>query len=314
MWARRSDFVQVLCRRAEAGRTAIPPGMPTTHPFALVDVFAETPLSGNPLAVVLEADDLSDVQMQRIAGEFNQAETTFVLRPRRPEASRRLRSFTASGAEVVGAGHNALGAWWWLVESAEVAAGDLQQELGDEVLPLTVARRDGRLEVAMTQAAPVPGADVSARDLAPPLGLPADAFEDGARGRVVSTGSPHLLLPARDPATVDAAAPDSSALRDALAACAAQGCYLFAAEDGRRAYARFFNPTVGLWEDPATGSAAGPLAWWLTGGASGARTVTVEQGHALGRPSVLQVTVDGDAVTLHGSAVLTADGRLHVSA
>ena len=287
--------------------------MPSTYPFALVDVFADTPLSGNPLAVVLEADDLADAQMQRIAGEFNQAETTFILRPRRPEATRRLRSFTASGAEVVGAGHNALGAWWWLVESGEVAAGELRQELGDEVLPVTVERRDDRLDVAMTQAAPAPGAEVAARDFAPPLGLPAEAFADGARGRVVSTGSPHLLLPARDRAAVDAAAPDSPALKAALVACGAQGCYLFAADDRTRAYARFFNPTVGLWEDPATGSAAGPLAWWLTRDAATPITVTVEQGHALGRPSLLHVGVDGDAVTLHGSAVLAAEGRLHVS-
>jgi trans-2,3-dihydro-3-hydroxyanthranilate isomerase len=286
--------------------------MTSTLPFALVDVFASTPLSGNPLAVVLDADELSDGQMQRVAGEFNQPETTFVLRPRRPGATRRLRSFTAAGSEVVGAGHNALGAWWWLVESGVVEAGALQQELGDEVLPVSVERHRDRLDVAMRQAAPVPGAEVAARDFAAALGLPADAFAGGVRGRVVSTGSPHLLLPARDRAIVDAAAPDSAVLRESLAGCAAQGCYLFAVS-GDRAYARFFNPTVGLWEDPATGSAAGPLAWWLTRDTPGPATLTVEQGHALGRPSELYVEVDGAAVTLHGAAALAAEGRLHVA-
>jgi PhzF family phenazine biosynthesis protein len=74
----------------------------------MIDVFADTPLTGNPLAVVQGGDELSDEQMRRIAGEFNQAETTFILHSAR--ADRKLRSFTASGAEVFAAGHNALGA------------------------------------------------------------------------------------------------------------------------------------------------------------------------------------------------------------
>lgn len=76
--------------------------------FGLVDVFAEFPLSGNPLAVVEGADALDDDVLRRIAREFNQAETTFVMRS--VAADWKLRSFTASGAEVFGAGHNALGA------------------------------------------------------------------------------------------------------------------------------------------------------------------------------------------------------------
>lgn len=88
--------------------------MSTSVPFALVDVFADAPLTGNPLAVVADADGLEERAMRAVAREFNQSETTFVLRPTRPEARTRLRSFTPAGAEVVGAGHNALGAWWWL--------------------------------------------------------------------------------------------------------------------------------------------------------------------------------------------------------
>jgi PhzF family phenazine biosynthesis protein len=79
----------------------------------LIDVFADAPLAGNPLAVVQDADALNDDQMRRIVGEFNQAETTFILQS--TCADRKLRSFTASGAEVFGAGHNALGAWLWLL-------------------------------------------------------------------------------------------------------------------------------------------------------------------------------------------------------
>src|SRR5689334_16869068 len=81
--------------------------------FHLVDVFADEPLAGNPLAVVPDADALDEAVMRRIAREFNQTETTFLLAPSLPDADWRLRCFTPGGVEVFGAGHNALGAWWW---------------------------------------------------------------------------------------------------------------------------------------------------------------------------------------------------------
>ena len=79
--------------------------MSTSVPFFLVDVFADTPLTGNPLAVVADAERIEESVMRSVAREFNQSETTFVLPPIRPEATWRLRSFTPAGAEVVGAGH-----------------------------------------------------------------------------------------------------------------------------------------------------------------------------------------------------------------
>ena len=88
--------------------------MTTQVPFCLVDVFASQPLTGNPLALVTDADGLAEPQMRAIAREFNQSETTFLLRPSLAGATWRLRSFTPIGAEVAGAGHNALGAWLWL--------------------------------------------------------------------------------------------------------------------------------------------------------------------------------------------------------
>jgi trans-2,3-dihydro-3-hydroxyanthranilate isomerase len=280
--------------------------------FALVDVFADAPLSGNPLAVILDADALPEPTLRRIAREFNQSETTFVLAPREPGATHRLRSFTAAGAEVTGAGHNALGAWWWLAASERVEPGGIRQELGGDVLDLTIRRENGRLVVAMTQKAPVLGAEVPTQTLAAPLGLDPARLSD-APAQVISTGTAHLLVAARDRDTVDAARPDAPALKQVLADAGAQGAYLYPPEPDGGAYARFFNPTVGLWEDPATGSAAGPLAWWLTrGGAPEPTRVAIEQGHAFGRPSRLEVIVDRDRVTLLGSAVLTADGRLHI--
>jgi trans-2,3-dihydro-3-hydroxyanthranilate isomerase len=89
-----------------------------TVSFFLVDVFADRPLQGNPVTIVPDAARLSERVMQRIAREFNQSETTFVLPPTRPEADWRFRAFTPAGKEAFGAaGHHTLGTWWWLAES-----------------------------------------------------------------------------------------------------------------------------------------------------------------------------------------------------
>src|SRR5271169_6327564 len=120
----------------------------------LIDVFADAPLTGNPLAVVQDADGLSDEQMRRIAREFNQAETTFILHSAR--ADRKLRSFTASGAEVFGAGHNALGAWLWLGEHGDLGPlttpQTFHQEIGTDVLPIELEKIGGRVHGRMRQA------------------------------------------------------------------------------------------------------------------------------------------------------------------
>src|SRR5882757_7486599 len=128
-------------------------------PFSFVDVFAERPLTGNPLSVVPHAEVLDDATMQRIAGELNQAETTFILPARNKSADWRLRSFTAPGHEIFGAGHNSLGAWWWLAESGQLKLSDGQshftQEIGDSLLPVEI-RCEGQqlVSVVLTQSPP----------------------------------------------------------------------------------------------------------------------------------------------------------------
>jgi PhzF family phenazine biosynthesis protein len=134
-------------------------------PFYLLDVFTTEPFTGNPLAVVSDADELSAELMQRIAGEFNQTETTFVLSPTVPEADWRLRSFTATGTEVFGVGHNALGAWWWLATSGRLTLDaptrTFTQEIDGRTLPVEVRSERGRvITISMAQADPVFGAVV----------------------------------------------------------------------------------------------------------------------------------------------------------
>lgn len=280
----------------------------------LIDVFADTSLSGNPLAVVEGADALSDAQMRRIASEFNQAETTFVMRSDR--ADLKLRSFTAAGAEVGGAGHNALGAWLWLAEDGKLGPIDeprlFQQEIGDEILPIELRQVDGRifgrmkqsplkLRPALTDAAPLTAA----------LGLaPEDVLAEPAP-RVADTGVAHLLVRLRDAAAVDRAEPSAKALLKVLGAAGAEGCYVYAIDTAApdRAYARFFNPTVGLWEDAATGTAAGPLAAYLASEGMISGAIEIEQGTKMGRRSILRVSLAPEP-EISGAGIIVMRGTL----
>lgn len=286
---------------------------------AVIDVFAEAPLSGNPLAVVAGADALTDDVFRAVAREFNQSETTFILAPVAATADRKLRSFTAAGAEVFGAGHNALGAWLWLAETGQL--GDLrtesefQQEIGPHVLPVRVRREDGRASAIMTQAPPEFLAQPeNLPRLAGALGLSAPDLSSAPPPQVVSTGAPHLLVGVRKRADVDKARVDTDRLLEELRATGGEGCYLYSLEgcdDELTAYARFFNPTVGLWEDPATGTAAGPLAALLDahGRVDQSRRVIIEQGRSMGRPSRLTIDLQ-DGVKLSGSGIIVMTGSL----
>ena len=146
-------------------------------PFYFVDVFADRPLTGNPLAIVPHAEGLEEATMQWIAAELNQAETTFILPASSRSADWRLRSFTAPGHEVFGAGHNSLGAWWWLAESGDLNLRDgrnhFTQEIGDSLLPVEI-RCEGHqlISVVLTQSPPEFGNICEdSRGLAEALGL-----------------------------------------------------------------------------------------------------------------------------------------------
>ena len=290
--------------------------------FFLIDVFAREPLAGNPLALVPDADGLDDETMRRLGREFNQSETTFVLEPTRPDADWRLRFFTPTGVEVFGAGHNALGAWWWLAASGRLkldgASTSFAQQIGDRVLPVEIRSTAGRVAaVGMTQAPPSFGAVHDDRAaLAAALRIHEDDLAAGTLvPQVVSTGAAHLLVPLRDRAAVARVRPDLEALLKVTRAVTDQGCYVFSLDPvdaAATAHARFFNPSIGIAEDPATGTAAGPLGCYLVarGVVADGATMIVEQGYTMDRPSRIDVLVRGDLVRVSGPAVVVAEGTL----
>ena len=199
-------------------------------------------------------------------------------------------------------------------------AGTFAHELGGRVLPVEVLadERGQPASIVIDQSPPSFGATVGESDpLAAALGLSRADLGREIPPQVVDTGAAHLLVAVADRAAVDRAAPDASPLRAQLEHLSAQGCYLYSLDpldEQALAYTRFFNPTAGISEDPATGSAAGPLASVLAaqGVVPDDTTMSIEQGHALGRPSVIRVTVHGERIRVGGTALVVADGTLRI--
>ncbi len=292
------------------------------YSFAVVDVFTDQALSGNPLAVFPGADDLAPQTMQAIAREFGFSETTFVMAPRHRHAMRRLRCFSPV-AEVFGAGHNALGAWWLLAASGQVVVptdGVVAQELGDRVLPVVVTLKEGHVHrVAMEQLMPTIEATSRQRNpLASALGLSLEEMHSALEPAVSSTGATrHLLAPVVDNGALARIRADPLALVAVAREVGCEGCYAFCVEASAAsatAHARGFFPGIGITEDAATGSAAGPLGLYLVQRqlAPMRQSFVIEQGAHLHRRSRIEVLVDETGVHVGGSCVVVMSGQLRL--
>ncbi len=273
--------------------------MPTLR-YEVLDVFTDTPYAGNPLAVVLGADDLTTTQLQAIAGEFNLSETAFPMRTDKPEATYRLRIFTPA-VELPFAGHPSVGAAWLMTQRglAEPVDGLVLQDCAAGVLPLRLLD-DGRIE--LTGATPSAGEPLDPTPILDAVGLTA-ADLGPAPPRLCSTGFEQGFLCVADDA-VARARPDLAKLR-ALAEHVGTGTWAVFSWDAiaRSAHTRVFPADIGIAEDPATGSAAGGFGAWLAASGllpSDAETAyVIHQGLEMGRPSQL----DGTVVTRNGVAI-----------
>lgn len=300
----------------------------TAHRFFQLDVFADTPLAGNPLAVFPDAPDLDATTMQAIAREMNLSETTFVSPS--DQATRRVRFFTPA-AEIPLAGHPTIGTWWLLAELGVIPAppdgvSRVTQETGAGVLPVEIATTGGRPSlVTMTQTQPQFGATVDDLDaLARALGGPRAALTTDPAPQVVSTALPQMMIPFGDPETL-ARLPSGGngmELANLLDSYGTQCAMCFTLSEGM-ARCRMFAPGLGVPEDPATGSAAGALGAYLVrhglaAADDGHVEISVIQGVEIGRPSQITVRVTGRAeaisrVQVGGQAVTVIEGTLTLS-
>jgi len=291
-----------------------------SYPFERWDVFTARLFGGNPLAVVLDANGLEDAEMQALAREFNLSETAFVLPSARAEA--RARYFTPA-RELPIAGHPTVGTAFAL-DARGVFGGDRGRlELGVGVVGLTFERSGGRLErVWMDQGRPRRLARVGDRaGVARALGLEVDELDADLPLEVVSAGVPFLLVPLRDRSGLARARLDLAEVAPFVPADHRAVLAFTLDADDARVRARMFGEALGVVEDPATGSAHGPLGAFLawTGVVDATRgpvEVLSRQGVEMGRPSEIRLRIrleEGEpAVEVGGGAVRVARGVLEL--
>jgi trans-2,3-dihydro-3-hydroxyanthranilate isomerase len=273
--------------------------------------------------VVLDGSGLDDATMQAIAREMNLSETTFVLAPSLPGCAARVRIFTPA-REIPFAGHPTIGTAWVLATQGRLGGAgraSLQEGIGAVEIELEGdPARPGFVWMRHREA--VFGPEVTARAaVAAALGLDEGRLVAGAPICTGSTGSLFLYVPLRDRAAVDAAVLDVAAMRRAVGEVPLPGVFVFAPEKAG-AYSRMFAPhTSGVPEDPATGTASGPLGAYLvtqglvTGGAAVA--LVSEQGVKMGRPSTVHIRVRTGAagvtgLEVGGGVVPVLEGRLRL--
>ena len=277
--------------------------------YVVADVFTDTPLAGNQLAVFTDARELPEDELQRLAREINFSETVFVYPPE-AGGHARIRIFTPA-AEIPFAGHPTLGTAFVL--AAPLQLGEIRLETGVGIVPVELDRDErggivfGRMEQPIPAVEPFPDTD----SLFDALGvdgseLPVELYDNGLRHVYVALGSEEAVAAVR---------PDLARLGDLPAVL---GFNCFAGSDTRWK-TRMFAPGGGVPEDPATGSAAGPLAVHLVrhGRIAFGDEIEISQGTEIGRPSTLYARVEGSAekvvrVEVGGSAVVVARGEFRL--
>ncbi|HWO10071.1 MAG TPA: PhzF family phenazine biosynthesis protein [Polyangiaceae bacterium] len=270
--------------------------------YAICDVFTEQPLTGNPLAVFTDARGLDDATMQALARELNLSETTFVFPPERGGHAK-VRIFTPQ-RELPFAGHPTLGTAFVL--GGPLESVELRLELAAGVVPVRLEREGARIAFGwMTQPAARPRAVTNEAAILDALALgepPLAVFG-------YENGPEHSYVELASDAAISALAPNFAAI-----ARATPGSVFVYRFDGRRCSARCFVPGSGVPEDPATGSAVGPLALHLSqqGRLPAGDVLCVEQGRELGRPSTLYARIGAGtppSIEVGGSARVVARGQ-----
>ena len=276
--------------------------------YVICDVFTDTPLAGNPLAVFTDGRDVETERMQQLARETNLSETVFVL-PAEEGGNARIRIFTPA-QEIPFAGHPTLGTAFVL--AAPLQLTEIRLETGNGIVPVALEREGARIIFGwMTQPIPTFEPYADEQELLEALrversALPIEAYDNGIKHVYVTLGSEEDVAALR---------PDLGKLAE-LPGILGVNCF---AGSGKRWKTRMFSPGAGVPEDPATGSAAGPLALHLArhGLISFGDEIEITQGVEIGRPSTLHARVDGSAeqverVAVGGSAVVVARGQFRL--
>jgi trans-2,3-dihydro-3-hydroxyanthranilate isomerase len=287
-----------------------------THRFILVDVFTEQAFGGNQLAVFPDAEGISDALMQAYARELNFSETTFVLPPRKPGHTHRIRIFTPT-KEIPFAGHPNVGTAVVLAAAGQAGVLMFDEDVGTVGIVARAEGNRGFAELTLERAAEIRPSDIAPARLMAMVSLPESAVGP-LPAFAMSVGLPFFVVPLKDPASVAAAKLDSSWETILPPDAWSRDVYVVAGDfaPGGRLKARMFAPADGIPEDPATGSAAAALASSLAEAlpdTDGEFAWTIEQGAEIGRPSLISAVAvkhAGQVVSIRvgGSAVIVGEG------
>ncbi|AJY74003.1 PhzF family phenazine biosynthesis protein [Paenibacillus beijingensis] len=290
----------------------------------IVDAFTDTPFSGNAAGVVPEADGLGEKRMLQIAAELKQSETAFLALSNHPDADFRVRYFTPQ-EEIDFCGHATVAAAWVLgseygwAEKAERVV--FETNIG--LVPVDLLKEDDRLKlVTMTQVAPkLQEIDVTTEEIARLAGISPSDVDPRSPIKLGYTGNWHLLLPVKTREAIDVARPLLPELAAMNRRFRISTTHLFTfdtQDDNYDLYTRDFAPAVGIPEDPVTGAANGALAGYLLLEgiiSADSRRLRIAQGHAIGRPGTLFVTVTpgerAPVIQVAGSAHISIKGTLN---
>jgi trans-2,3-dihydro-3-hydroxyanthranilate isomerase len=288
--------------------------------YAIYDVFTTAPLTGNPLAVVFDAEGLDTPDMQKIAGEFNLSETVFILPRQNPMADHRIRIFTPA-YEMDFAGHPTVGAAVALAEGRDRAGLILELNVG--LTPCAVALQDGVAYAEFVSPGLPRESELAIHPDRAAKVINVEAFEVGFKRYGVAAfgvAQPYLYVPVDGLEVIGKSRPTPDLMRGGFPY---SGIYAFTRRSVTKEaafHARFFAPEMGVPEDPATGSAAVGLAGMIMKydpPHDGRHVYIIEQGFEMGRPSMLRLELEVENsflknVRLGGNAVKVAEGVLYI--
>ena len=271
-----------------------------TYTIYQIDAFTKEPFKGNPAGVVVNAEGLSEKQMQQIARELNNSETSFLFPPDDDTCDGIIRYFTPT-IEVPTCGHATIAAMYARTIEEDLHACVLRYKTQIGVLPFEIVRTGNTIKIVMTQGEVIidpPLAEPTRSELIDALGLTPIDLDPDCPIQILSTGHSKVMIGIKERNRLHQLNPDQFALKELSQKIRCNGYYVFTldAEDGVLVHGRMFAPAIGIAEDPVTGNANGPLGAYLVynnlveqDGKS--FQFKAKQGEAIGREGTIEVTV-----------------------
>lgn len=296
----------------------------TALEYYVLDVFSNESYKGNPLSVVFTDGNLKLETYQDISKEFGYSETSFVYYSTREKALM-VRSFTPTGIEIDGAGHNLLGAVCGALLKG-IPIFDEQNEsepfviMKHSAIPLTVSFDPVTFYpvVQMHQKSAIIKQEIPTYRIAVALGLKIEDLDVNAFvPTIVKTEVAHTMVPIKNSQLLNSCVPDNQLLMEISKEYNFEGFYCFTIADENQEHiveTRFFNPIIGIYEDPATGTAAGPLIGFLTQKkfTKSDKEYKILQGVKLKQPSLIEVMNREEDILVGGSSIITMKGELYI--